>query len=427
MIFSKYIFKNRRLDIGAIQQSLVNWAIILSGLLFYNGLNALTLIVVARRVTPVEYGQYLASYALVSFLVVLPSFGMDAWLLTQHHATPKSAAALWISSLRSKGQLLIFWLIGMALLGMVLPAKTFSRPIFLPTVIGVALDSLTLLSMASLRSQNRHGQVTLLQSISSIILFAITLILPITDGYIVRFAVSRTVLSFLVAAVVVGYLGKEYWRKSLTLTPTREILVSSRSFMFAELASSVYVKADLTIISLILGSVGTGVYGPAINLLQASFMAPKALFFLMVPILSKTYIKQRSAFINKGIAQLVVQLFVGLTISIVTFFFASEIVGFVFKEAYQSSADILRLLSPIPFLRSLNFALGAVLTSSNRQSPRSKIQVFIAILNLIGNLVVIIPWGLAGVSIVYVLSELFLFIGYGLLLLRDAILLHRAR
>ncbi|MBK9052239.1 MAG: polysaccharide biosynthesis C-terminal domain-containing protein [Chloroflexi bacterium] len=66
----------------------------------------------------------------------------------------------------------------------------------------------------------------------------------------------------------------------------------------------------------------------------------------------------------------------------------------------------------MPLLHRLNFALGAVLTSGGRQSPRTKVQIAAAIFNVCANLLIIQPYGIIGVAIVYVLTELILTVGY---------------
>lgn len=403
-----YLSGNRRELRGAI----TNWAIVLFGLLAAQGATALALIVVARKVYPIEYGQYLSTYGLASFLVVLPNYGMDAWLLTRGHSTPSKVAELWGSSIRSRARLLLIWIAGMILLGMFLPADTFPLKIVLPAVWGLAFDSLVLLSYAAFRSLNQHGRVAILQSISSLALLGITLVLPLRAGRIALFAVGRAILSAVFMVIVIALASKDYLRHFRAFIPTRNLLLSARPFMMTELTSSVYVKADLTIVSLLLGSPGASIYGPALNLLQVSLLVPRALFFFVVPALSRTYVETRRFFGKRCLAQLIAQALAGAALSIAIFLFAPIAVHLVFGPAYERSAEVLRILSPVPFLRSLNFALGATLASGNRQSRRIKVQLLCAGFNVLANLAVIGPFGVAGVGIVYVLSELILCAGY---------------
>lgn len=417
LVKPQLLFSHRTLmllptDWRSLRETAINWAVVLFGLVVAQGATALALIVVARKVLPVEYGQYLAIYGLTSFLVVLPNYGLDVWLLTRGHSTSSEVGRLWGSSIRLRVQLLLIWIAGMMVLAVVLPADTFPVKIMLPAVLGVGFDSLTLLSYAAFRSSNWHGRVTLFQSASSLALLGITTLLPLRSGSIFLFASGRAMLSAILLTSVIAIAGKEYLKERTALIQTRDILVSARPFMVAELASSIYEKADLTIVSLFIGSSGASVYGPAINLLQVSFLASRALFLFVVPALSKAYVESSRSFMRKAVMQLVAQGLVGAVLSTIVFLSASFIISLVFGPAYGASSEILCLLSPIPFLRSLNFALGAILASGNRQSQRTRVQLLCAAFNVLANLVVIVPFGIAGVAVVYVLSELILASGY---------------
>ncbi len=390
----------------ALQQAVLNWGIILTGLLLHNGLTAVTLFIVARQVSPEVYGQYIAVYALLSFLVVLPGLGLDTWFLAQYLSTRERFATLWTQSLRLRGLALLIWLGLIGLLGFVLPRETYPWQIWLPTVVSVTCDSFSLLCFSALRTQNQHKLVTVWQSVFAIVLFVMVLWLPVSSNYVAMFANGRMVLSIILAAVVLQYRQKKYALGEQVLTiSNQEILREGRPFMLAELASAVYVRADVSIVSLIMGKSATALYGPAINLLQASFLAPRALFLFILPLLSKSFQQDKTNFNRMGIMQLIVQAAIGGISSLVIFVFAADLLNFIFKEAYEGSTQYLRLLSPIPFLRALNFAIGTLLMASNRQAVHTKVQMIVAVFNVVANLIVIIPFGLLGVSIVYVASD----------------------
>ncbi|MAT97146.1 MAG: hypothetical protein CL608_08390 [Anaerolineaceae bacterium] len=405
---------------GTLHQAVVNWGIILVGLLLHNGLTAVTLIIVARQVSPDAYGQYVAVYALLSFAVVLPGLGLDTWILAQYLPTRVQFTSLWSQSLRLRGLALLIWLALMGLLGFILPRETYPWQIWQPTAVGVAFDSFSLLSLAALRTQNQHKLVTAWQAVFAIALFALALWLPSSSNYIAAFANGRMVLSILLALIVLGY---HQWLYKPTVQTWEisnwEILREGRPFMLAELASAVYVRADVSIVSLVLGKSATALYGPAINLLQASFLAPRALFLLILPLLSKAFQQDLGKFNRHGILQLFIQATTGALISLGLFIFADDLLTLIFREAYLGSAQYLRLLSPIPFLRALNFGVGTMLTASNRQALNTRVQMIVAAFNVIANLAVISPFGLAGISIVYVISDTLLLSATSYLLWRS--------
>jgi O-antigen/teichoic acid export membrane protein len=394
-----------------LQQAVMNWSVILTGLLLHNGLTAITLFIVARRIKPEAYGQYIAVYALLSFLVVLPGLGLDTWFLAQYLPTRERFTSFWNQSLRLRGSALLLWLGLIGLLGFILPKETYPWDIWLPTAISVAFDSFSLLSFAALRTQNKHKLVTVWQSSFAVSLFIVTFWLPVSPNYVIVFANIRMILSILLTLIIAVYYQRWYRDVKQTVTTlNQEILREGQAFMLTELASAVYVRADISIISLIMGRFATALYAPAINLLQASFLAPRAFFLFILPLLSKAFQKNIKFFNRQSILQLIVQAIIGAITSIVLFLFAGDILNLIFKEAYLGSTQYVRLLSPIPFLRALNFAVGTMLIASNRQVLQTKAQVIVAIFNIMANLIVIGPFGLVGISITYVISDAILLV-----------------
>jgi O-antigen/teichoic acid export membrane protein len=384
-----------------------NWLLVLGGLIVAQGATALALIIVARHVSPVEYGQYLATYGLLSLLIVLPNFGLDAWLLTTGH----SSAVAWREIISLRIRLLLLYFLGTGILSLFVPAASFPLNLLLLTALGLAFDSLALLAYAGLRVQGFHRRVAVMQLVSSAILLGMTVLLPLGVGQIALFAAGRAVVS-LAAAVIALLAAHNHYKNSAISLPVRGILRTARPFALAELAATIYLKADLTIVALFLGPAAAGLYGPALNLINLTFMVPMALYLFIVPMLARAYHTSRQAFVRLSTGQFAAQSAVGLVMSVGVFVLAPFVIELVFGPAYRASAVVLRLLSPIPFLKSLNFGLAAVLTTSGRQGRRATVQVLCAGFNVTANLLVINTYGISGVAIVYTFSEMFLFLGY---------------
>lgn len=391
---------------------LANWVIVLFGLIANQGIAALVLIIVARRVTPVEYGQYLSCYALAGLLIVLPNYGLETWLLAERGATLPQVATSWNSAIRLRLCLLLMWIVGMVVLSALLPADAFPPDILLPTTVGLACDSLILVSHSALRRLGWHMRVTYWQLLSALALLSVTLALPLAPGQIVLFSIARAALSMALAVIVIAMAGSAL-RVPATFMPFSDLLQTARPFMLSDLFASVYLKADLTIVSLFLGSSGASIYAPALNLINMSFLIPNALYLVAMPIIAQTY-SEAESFGRIGVAQLILQMLAGVVISGVMFWFGRVTISLIFGAAYEPSVLTLHLLSPIPFLKSLNFGFALLLTAGRFQTWRAIAQSICAIFNVTANLLVVVPFGVIGVSIVYVLSEVLLLGGYSL-------------
>lgn len=396
-----------------------NWLIILMGLLINNALNAVTLILVARATVPESYGQYVAVYTTLSFLVMIPSFGTDLWLLSQHRPSKAALEELWQETLGLRIQLLLVWAGMMGLLALALPQSTYPLALMLPTIIGLGFESSSLLGYATLRLREKHQQVTLLQSGGAVLLFGLVLLLPVTANYLALFAIGRMIISMGTFAFVWRLLRpRKMWNRLTSQFANRTILTDARPFFFSELAASVYAKADVVLIAFFLGSGAAGIYGPALNLLQAGALSPRALFFFIMPILSRTYKSARHQFRQRALLQLLAQLLSGGLISLALLLFAPQLIRFLFGNRYDESIRVVLIFSPIPLIRALNFGLAAILIAGNWQGKRTKVQFYSAGFNVLANIIVIGPFGVIGAAVVYVLSELLLLVGYAMLTVR---------
>jgi len=400
-----------------LKVSLGEWAIILAGLVTAQGLSALALIIVARRIPPLEFGQYLASYSLASLLVVLPAFGMDGWLLAQGATQPRVMQTLWWSAFRVRLGLLLVWLLAISVLALRLPSGTFPVSLLTLSACGLAADSLSSLAYTGLRNLRLHGRVAIFQAVGAVVLFCGVLILPFGRGQVTWFALFRAITSAALAAFVVRWMIASFGRTADPL-PLRQVLQKASTFMVADVAVAIYLRADLTIVSFILGSSGASIYGPALNLANMCFLVPSALYFLVLPALAQAHRRSAGSFSRLGMIQLIGQVLSGLVLATVIFLLAEPIVRLIYGPEYVSSAAILRLLSPMLAIKSVNFGLGALLTSAGFQARRTTVQVLIATFNGCANLVAVSVWGVVGAAIVYILSEALLCAGYLLMVFK---------
>lgn len=411
-----------QVSLSAIYQRILkDWSIVLTGMIAERGLVTLALLILARRTSSLEYGQYLSSYALLSLLVVLPNFGVDTWLLAQSGQGHAHIASLWYSALRLRVRLLVAWGAAAALLLLFLDRNTFPAAVYLPTILGVIGESLVILTFYTLRGTRRSREAAVLQALFALLLFLSAWGLHLVPGQVARFAQLRAVLS-LAAAFITAWLTRRWVPLTPTLAasgtpiPARQILAQARPFLWGDMATAIYLKADLTIVSFFLGPGGASIYGPALNITNMSFLVPNALYFVIVPQLSNAFHRSRQAFARTSAIQVGLQCLVGIGMAIITFFIASPLVNLLFGPNYSDSSAVLRMLTPVLLLKPINFGLAAVLVTTDNQKPRSRIQVISALFNALANLAVILPLGIPGVATIYGISELILVVGYSLLI-----------
>src|SRR5690606_18078716 len=119
------------------------------------------------------------------------NYGLDTWLLSRGGAQPGAVAAFWRKALALRVMLLAAWGAGMALLATLLPAETYPRPVLAGIVVGTALESLALLTLAALRAMQVHRRVALVQGVWAALVLATALLLPLSPGRLALFTTTR--------------------------------------------------------------------------------------------------------------------------------------------------------------------------------------------------------------------------------------------
>ena len=400
--------------------SFTEWGIVLAGLAFSQGASALLLVIIANKVPPLEYGQYLATYGLVSLTLVLPGAGLDTFLLSRSSDDPKCVYLVWKRAFLLRLFLLAAWLIILGIFAVYLPYDTYPPSLVGFVSLGLALDLLTQISYSAMRTLNRHREVARLQIFTALTTIIVVSVWPSGPGQVLKFSVARFCISGAFAVLVL-----------LRIRPTQTAWVSNNSFspdgletlgdlikklvpfFLADLAVALYLKADLTIVSLFRGAYGASIYGPALNIVNVLFLIPNALYVLALPTLAQKFEIDQEVFLKISKLQLGLQFLTGILMTAALFLVAPFLINLL-GMAYTSSLIILRMMSPLMLLKALNFGLAAILTSSNLQLWRTTAQIVSALFNVVANLIVIGPFGIPGVALVYLLSETILLCGYTL-------------
>ncbi|HXF60723.1 MAG TPA: polysaccharide biosynthesis C-terminal domain-containing protein [Caldilineaceae bacterium] len=391
-----------------------SWAVAL-GLMAHYLFTALTLIALARRLTPDEYGQYVASVALASFLVALPNYGLDTWLLGRGGDQAGAVAALWRKALALRAALLMAWAAGMALLAIRLPPETYPRPVFAGIVAGTALESLALLTLTALRAMQAHRRVALIQAIWAALALGTALLLPLAPGRLALFTTVRAILAGGVALWLALAMARRPAATGLSLS-MGDLLRQGQSFLLSDAAALVYMRADLVLVGLLLGPAGASIYGPALSVLNVALIVPTSLFYTAVPSLAQAFVRDATSpgahsFGAQARRQLALQTGLGVVIGL-GLWGAAPVLVWLYGPAFVATVGVLRLLAPIGLLRSLNYALAAQLIARQRQARRTLTQMAVAVFAVVGNLLVIPEWGVAGAAFIFVAGETLLCLGY---------------
>lgn len=369
-------------------------------------------LIVARWLGPVEYAVFAAAYSICTLTAFVFNWGLDTWLLRE--GRPGVQISPLISSIfELKAAMALAWL---AILVAVVPA--FRPDLFVPFLVLIAAldvlgDSLFNTSISSLNLQHRISGMSVLLLISRGGRLMSALVLVFTDQHLaINFAIVRAISTWfgLVISLYLIY-------RQLQWTRFQPVVLwkNSSIYGFSEFLAIVYAQVDVTLLALMVDRASIGNYAPAISLLNGLFILPNAIYNLLIPALSRELPGKWERAQNKFTLAIVGLTALGLVLWAGLYWGGGWLISMLLGDEYQFAGELIRILSPIILIKSVEFGLAALLIAVGWQQKRLIPQLFSALLIIGLDLMVIPMYGPIGAAIVYVVCELILLAGYLLL------------
>jgi O-antigen/teichoic acid export membrane protein len=198
----------------------------------------------------------------------------------------------------------------------------------------------------------------------------------------------------------------------------RSILKDARPYALSELLAIIYMQVDVNILYFFRGAFAVGTYSPALNMTNALFVIPNAVFNFVVPSLTRLYTYSRMAFLRKCKEVLLLMLAIGVALTAGLALSSRPLTQLLLGEQYNLSGGFLLGLSPILLFKSLEFGFAAIIVAAKAQRRRLVPQVLAAVLNLLLNFILIPLIAANGAVIAYLVTEAVLLVSYGIVAIK---------
>jgi O-antigen/teichoic acid export membrane protein len=388
-----------------------NIATLLSGSVIAQIMTAFALLFTARQLNADVYGQYAACIALTSLASIFFSMGLDIWLLREGGRANYLLAELTGSVLGIKVIFGIIWMVLFALIIPLLNQDTYPIKLMLWSVLLIWIDTLLATTLTGFKAALHNKLPAILEAVADSIWFGLTILLVLwgvdqPEKYImIRVGVSSIVL--LVAVFLLERnVGLHIDRKL-----AKHALRSAFPFASSDFLAMITMRADVVIISITIGKTATGLYSPAVGLVNMAFLAPMAIYMVMLPVLSNLYKHYPQQAHKTARRTIYLSLLVGIGLTLI-YFFGAPLLPKLLGQSYMDSVSVLKILSLVLLFKCGSFAFATIMVATNQQAKRTLIQVIAASVNIILNLLIVINYGINGVAFVYVITEIVLFVGY---------------
>jgi O-antigen/teichoic acid export membrane protein len=281
----------------------------------------------------------------------------------------------------------------------------------------ILLDSLFLTTLTAFKAILRNTVNAVIEALSDALWLVATIVLVLWGvERVLPFLQTRFVIIAL--SVAVSFLVLRSLLKATASTATiRSALRQCLPYAASDMLTRLYMRADVLIVSLILGEYYVGIYSPAVSITNALFIIPATVHRVMIPLMSNLFAHNIPQARITARNNLVLMTAIGMVLSF-GLYLSVWLLPFILGSDFAASQEVLRILSPIPLVHSLSFGMAGILVAANQQKNRSIIQGISALLNILLNLAVILWGGINAVAYVYLFSEIVLMLGYVLLLVR---------
>lgn len=377
------------------------------GVMLARVLGIFTQIILARRLGAEQYGLFNSLYALLNPLIILANLGLDNWLLRQ------SADRVKLNKSVSR----VFALRGFVLAGLLLAAAPFvsmRSPEFTPHLIALACAGIIGDLLVGTADTALRASIQVLKASSLQIVVAFSLFVPIWFTPSLPFS---TVVIYRCIAVALGFGLSVYYLHGIlrwVWQPRQWIntISEARFYFVSEVMAYLTLRVDLFLVALLLPTINSGIYAPPLAIINNTFLVPSITAQILLPMIVKH--PPRSPLYRRVISLAIgLSILYGLAWFALLTWYSDWIINLMYGPQYAAAIPLLQIMAIIPLLKSLNFCWATFMVSNDQQPLRVKLQTIGATISILGNFVVIPLYGLHGVAIINMITEIALFISYG--------------
>lgn len=370
-------------------------------------------LLLARYFGPEISGGYTSAFAIASLTAIAFNLGLDTWLL-RAGALTQDLQKTFGDVLKTKAVAGTVWALLLFSIATQLRPDLYPAALLAVCILDVWFDSIFITSLAVMNTQRKIKQYSLFVLLSrGLKLFGLIILMITRSQTILLFAGWRALCSLVFAIIAVKFLKPHFGE--LLFSNFSEVFRRSRSFALSDLLATVYMQADVVILSNVRGKIAAGIYSPALSLINALFVFPNAVYTYVIPSLSRWLNKNADKFIELARKLILLVLMMGIAMSLATAVLGKPATQFLLGDRYAKSGELMVRLSPILLLKCLEFGFAAIIVAANKQKSRLIPQGIAAILNVGLNLVLIPRLGEFGAAAVYVVTEIVLFVSYGII------------
>ena len=233
-------------------------------------------------------------------------------------------------------------------------------------------------------------------------------ILLLKLGFGVAGILAGMVISSLAALFYFSFLAKARrisWRISFTKEFFCLFLKEGSRFAFLTIASLVYLKNGMVVLSKLAGEEAVGLYAAAYKIVEVGILFPNALAMAFFPQVSRLIISNKKRLAGLYFKSVLIAFLLALPLLLLANLFPKEILGFLFGMEFTRAASAFSVLGLSLVLFFVNALPGNIIQSSKRLTSFLPWAFFNTLFNIALNLFLIPRFSLLGAAYAILITE----------------------
>lgn len=369
-------------------------------------------------------GRYYAAISFTTIFAIFIDLGFTTALIREI-AKDQDKAARWLgNTIALKIPLALLTLMATIVIAYVSGYDHFTFELILISSISMILDSFTATFFAVARGFHNLKY----ESISSVIFQLIVLgagYLAIHFGFGVRTAVAilalASIYNFTYSFIIIRYKFHLNWRPVWDKKFTWTVFIISWPFAVYALFQRFYTYFDSVMLTYLAGYAQVGLYQIAFKITNALQFLPMAFTASLYPAMSAYWLSNREQLVVSFERAMNYLIIVSLPIIAGVLALDDKIVA-IFKVGSEAIWP-LRLSIIALFFIFINFPIGSLLNSCDRQKINTRFMIIVTVVSIILNLLLIPHWQAVGASLTVLTTNFLMFI-LGIVEVRKIIVYH---
>ena len=375
------------------------------------GTNIIVALLIARFYGPTIYGQFATASAVCGLFLIATAIGFEQEL-TRRGGIDKATipqglrltfVSIGIMAFLAYAFLIVFFAFG-----------TYSYDIvYLGLFLGVTLIAtrfhLPFRHLCLLLDKSHLTAI--IQSCATVVIFIISICLIYFRLNIIFLILAQLVVALCFIGVWLKWTPKMYLVGKINRDDLKLFFKNAIPFAFSNVIWIAYFNFDTFMLSLMRTEAEVGVYAGVYRIIGVNYILGYALANAFTPKLYEFYNSNKQQFLRTGRQLFGVVFVIGLLIGSGLYIFSFFLIPFILGQSYLSGIEIAQVLSIAIVFRLLNFGLCEILTTSNRQMLRVRLEVLMLLTYFVLNLFLITHYDAIGSATATVMSEVSLLVG----------------